>query len=215
MRKVVDQSKTTQEALKAVGTTITKKTFDNTLCCSALTSCSTTKVPVLDKANVKAHLVASEHLNEAEKTWEKVLWSKETKNHAWHQPNPNTIPTVKHGGENVMLSDSFSAKYKTASPHQRSNFPIEHLWKKLKLPVAKWQPRNHKDLERRAKIPPDLVANLVTNYKKRLTALLAKKCFFLTKYCKSTGTYLLCNVCVCVCFIFSGFIFCVSPLKLP
>lgn len=79
MRKVVDQSKTIQEALKAVGTTITKKTFDNTLCCSALTSCSTTKVPMLDKANVKAHLVASEHLNEAEKTWEKVLWSKETK----------------------------------------------------------------------------------------------------------------------------------------
>ena len=68
--------------------------------------------------------------------------------------------------------------------------PIEHLWKELKLPVAKRQPRNH-DLERICKeewseIPPEMCANLVINYKNRLTSVLANKGLFtnvLIKYC--------------------------------
>ncbi len=60
--------------------------------------------------------------------------------------------------------------------------PIENLWRELKLRVSKRQPRNLNDLERICKeewtkIPPEMCANLVTNYKKRLTSVLANKGF--------------------------------------
>ncbi len=52
--------------------------------------------------------------------------------------------------------------------------------------VAKRQPRNLNDLERICKeewdkIPPEMCANLVANYKKRLTSVIANKGFS-TKY---------------------------------
>ena len=64
--------------------------------------------------------------------------------------------------------------------------PIENLWRELKLRVAKRQPRNLKDLERICKeewtkIPPKICANLLKNYNKRLTSVLANKGFS-TKY---------------------------------
>ncbi len=64
--------------------------------------------------------------------------------------------------------------------------PIEHLWRELKVQVAKRQPRNLNDLERICKeewdkIPPEMCANLVANYKKRLTSVIAKN-GFATKY---------------------------------
>ena len=64
--------------------------------------------------------------------------------------------------------------------------PIENLWRELKLRVAKQQPRNLKDLERickeeQTKIPPKICANLLKNYNKRLTSVLANKGFS-TKY---------------------------------
>ncbi|KAL0201441.1 hypothetical protein M9458_004628, partial [Cirrhinus mrigala] len=51
--------------------------------------------------------------------------------------------------------------------------PIENLWRELKVRVAKHQPQNHNDLERICKedwdkIPSEVCANLVANYKKRL-----------------------------------------------
>ncbi len=51
---------------------------------------------------------------------------------------------------------------------------IEHLWRELKVRVAKRQPRNLNDLERICKeewdkIPPEMCANLVANYKNNLT----------------------------------------------
>ncbi len=56
--------------------------------------------------------------------------------------------------------------------------PIENLWRELKVRVAKRQPRNL-DLERICKgwdkIPPEMCANLVANYKKRLTSVIANK----------------------------------------
>ncbi len=60
--------------------------------------------------------------------------------------------------------------------------PIENLWRELKVRVAKHQPRNLDDLERickeeRDKIPPEMCANLVANYKKRLTSVIANKGF--------------------------------------
>ncbi len=63
---------------------------------------------------------------------------------------------------------------------------IENLWRELKVRVAKHQPWNLNDLERICKekcdkIPPEMWANLVANYKKHLTSVIANK-GFATKY---------------------------------
>uniref|UniRef100_A0A9J8DN26 Transposase n=1 Tax=Cyprinus carpio carpio TaxID=630221 RepID=A0A9J8DN26_CYPCA len=70
------------------------------------------------KAHVHARLkFANEHLNDSEENWVKVLWSDEIKiklfginstHLVWRRKNAaydpkNTIPTVKHGGGNIML----------------------------------------------------------------------------------------------------------------
>ncbi len=68
--------------------------------------------------------------------------------------------------------------------------PRENLWRELKVRVAKRQPRNLNDLERickEDKIPPEMCANLVANYKKRLTSVLppsTESCF-----AKGSNTY--------------------------
>ena len=71
-----------------------------------------------------------------------------------------------------------------------SQFPdlnsIENLWRDLKLQVVKRQPRNLKVWERICKeelseMAPEMCANLVINYKKRLISVLANKGFS-TKY---------------------------------
>ncbi len=64
--------------------------------------------------------------------------------------------------------------------------PIENLWRELKVQVAKHQPWNLNDSERICKeewdkIPPEMCANLVANYKKCLTSVIANKSFA-TKY---------------------------------
>ena len=78
MRKVRDQPSTTQEELvndlKAVGTTVTKRTISNTLHREGLKSCCACKVPLLKKAHVQANLkFAKEHLDDLEEVWEKVM----------------------------------------------------------------------------------------------------------------------------------------------
>lgn len=64
--------------------------------------------------------------------------------------------------------------------------PIENLWRELKLRVGQRQPRNLTDLEKIcveewAKIPVAVCANLVKNYRKCLTSVIANK-GFCTKY---------------------------------
>ncbi len=64
--------------------------------------------------------------------------------------------------------------------------PIENLWRDLKVRVAKLQPQNLNDLETICKedwdrIPPEICAKLVANYKKHLTSVIANK-GFATKY---------------------------------
>ncbi len=121
MRTVRNQPRTTREDLvndlKAAGTIVTKKTIGNTLCHEGLKSCSTRKVPLLKKAHVQARLkFANEHLNDSEENCVKVLWSDETKieffginstRRVWRRRNaaydPKNIPTIKHGGGNIML----------------------------------------------------------------------------------------------------------------
>ena len=117
-----DQPSTTQEELvndlKAVGT------ISNTLHREGLKSCCAHKFPLLKKAHVQACLkFAKEHLDDPEEAWEKVMWSDETKielfginstRRVWRKTNAeynpkNTLPTVKHGGGNLMLWGCFSA----------------------------------------------------------------------------------------------------------
>ena len=75
--------------------------------------------------------------------------------------------------------------------------PIENLWRELKLRVAKRQPRNLKDLERIykeewTKIPPKICANLLKNYNKGLTSVLANKGFS-PKYCSMDQILISCE----------------------
>ena len=56
-------------------------------------------------------------MDDPEDDWENVTWSDETKIEfrVWRRKNAelhpkNTIPTVKHGGGNIMLWGYFSAK---------------------------------------------------------------------------------------------------------
>ncbi|KAF2988691.1 hypothetical protein MJC1_04231 [Methylocystis sp. MJC1] len=104
--------------LQRAGTKVTKFTISNTLRRQGLKSCSARRVPLLKPVHVQARLkFANDHLDDPEEEWEKVMWSDETKIYifglnstrcAWRKKkdeyNPkNTIPTVKHGGGNIIL----------------------------------------------------------------------------------------------------------------
>ncbi|CAJ0967625.1 unnamed protein product [Ranitomeya imitator] len=111
--------------LQRAGTNVTRPTISNTLRHHGLRSCSARRVPLLKQVHVRARLkFAREHLDDPEEFWENVLWSDETKLEllgrnttcrVWRKKNTelhpsNTIPTVKHGGGNLMLWGCFSAK---------------------------------------------------------------------------------------------------------
>ncbi|KAK3528860.1 hypothetical protein QTP70_011740 [Hemibagrus guttatus] len=111
--------------LQRAGTKVTKATISNTLCRQGLKSCSARRVPLLKPVHVRARLkFAREHLDDPEEDWENVIWSDETKIElfgknstccVWRRKDAelhpkNTIPTVKHGGGNIMLWGCFSAK---------------------------------------------------------------------------------------------------------
>ncbi|KAK3548777.1 hypothetical protein QTP70_020657 [Hemibagrus guttatus] len=111
--------------LQRDGTKVAKATISNTLHRQGLKSCSARRVPLLKPVHVRARLkFAREHLDDPEEDWENVIWSDETKIElfgknstcrVWRRKNAelhpkNTIPTVKHGGGNIMLWGCFSAK---------------------------------------------------------------------------------------------------------
>ncbi|KAK3571257.1 hypothetical protein QTP86_005971 [Hemibagrus guttatus] len=111
--------------LQRARTKATKATISNTLRRQGLKSCSVRRVPLVKPVHVRARLkFAREHLDDPEEDWENVIWSDETKIElfgknstccVWRRKNAelhpkNTIPTVKHGGGNIMLWGPFSAK---------------------------------------------------------------------------------------------------------
>jgi len=84
---------------------------------------------LLKSAHVQARLkFANDHLDDPEEEWEKIMWSDDTKidlfglnstRRVWRKDeyNPkNTIPTVKHGGGNIIC---FSAKRTGGLYHKR------------------------------------------------------------------------------------------------
>ncbi len=88
--------------------------------------------------------------------------------------------TQKHTAK--ATKEWLKKKHKEWSSQSPDMNPIENLWWELKVRVAKRQPRNLNDLEKICKeewnkIPPEMCANLVANYKKRLTSVIANKAF--------------------------------------
>ncbi|CAJ0964710.1 unnamed protein product [Ranitomeya imitator] len=129
--------------LQRAGTNVTRPTISNTLRHHGLRSCSARRVPLPKPVHVRARLkFAREHLDDPEEFWENVLWSDETKLElfgrnttcrVWRKKNTelhpsNTIPTVKHGGGNIMLWGCFSAKGpgRLILVHERKNGAMYH-----------------------------------------------------------------------------------------
>src|SRR4029434_4643219 len=82
----------------------------------------------------------------------------------------NTIPTVKHGGGNIMFWGCFSAKG-TGRLHRIEGTMDGAMYRGILDFIPSFPPIE----EEWTKIPPEMCVNLATNYKKRLTSVLANK----------------------------------------
>ncbi len=100
--------------LKAAGTIIIKKTIGNTLLHEGLKSCSASKVPLV-QADWSLLMIQRKLSERVVLRWDQnpALWRQ--LNSPWRRRNSaydpkNTIPTVKHGGGNIILWGCFSDK---------------------------------------------------------------------------------------------------------
>ncbi len=127
-REVNNNPRTTTKALvkelDQVGLTVSRSTVQRVLHRGGLHGHRPRKTPLLRKRHLKARLAfARTYLKHDPSFWYTVLWSDETKlelfghmdvEYVWRKKgeayNPkNTVPTVKHGGGNIMLWGCFSS----------------------------------------------------------------------------------------------------------
>uniref|UniRef100_A0A8C6KMD7 Tc1-like transposase DDE domain-containing protein n=1 Tax=Nothobranchius furzeri TaxID=105023 RepID=A0A8C6KMD7_NOTFU len=112
------------QELEAAGIHLLLSTVKRVLHLHGLRGCRARRKPLLQKRHLKARLkFAADHMDKDKTFWRKVLWSDETKielfghnaqQYVWRRKgeafNPkNTMPTVKHGGGNIMLWGCFAA----------------------------------------------------------------------------------------------------------
>ncbi|KAI4905402.1 hypothetical protein NFI96_006692 [Prochilodus magdalenae] len=119
MRPVSRNPRTTRRDLmndlSRAGTKVTKATISKPLRREGHKSCRARLDPLLKPVHVQACLKLSrEHMDDPEEHWENIMWSKSTLC-VWRKKNAelhpkNTIPTVEHGGGDIMLWGCFSAK---------------------------------------------------------------------------------------------------------
>ncbi len=104
--------------------TISRDTMRRTLQCNGMHGCRPRKKPLLKPRHKKARLdFARAHADKAEDYWDSILWSDETKINVFGTDSFKTVwrrkgeeykekcmvPTVKHGGGNVLMWGCMSA----------------------------------------------------------------------------------------------------------
>ena len=127
-REVNNNPRTTTKAvvenLDQVGMKVSRSTIERVLHRGGLHARRPRKTPLLRKRHLKARLAfARGHMKEDPSFWSTILWSDETKlelfghmdaEYVWRKKGEaykpkNTVPTVKHGGGNIMLWGCFSS----------------------------------------------------------------------------------------------------------
>ncbi|KAG2469162.1 TCB1 transposase, partial [Polypterus senegalus] len=111
-------SKEIQGELQAQGTSVSDRTIRRCLSQSGLHGRRPRRTPLLKTNHKKARLeFAKLHVDKAQRFWENVLWTDETKielfghnkgHYAWRKKNTafqekHLLPTVKYGGGSIML----------------------------------------------------------------------------------------------------------------
>ena len=128
IRNITTNPRTSVQDIKAhlvtMGVDVSNSTIEWCPYRAGLKSCRPRKTPLRKKCHLNARLkFPKEHVKKPDKFWDKVLWSDETKvelyghndlktvwrkkGEAYHPKN--TIPTVRHGGGNLMLWGCFSS----------------------------------------------------------------------------------------------------------